>query len=182
MSQFTKKAINESFLRLLNSTPFDKITVKDIVDECGVNRNTFYYYYQDIYALLEELLREETEKVFSSDADFDSWYDGLVKSAKFAFENKKAIYHLYNSLNREILEKYLYGITGHFMLRFVKKLAVGTNASEGDIACVVDFYKSALVGLILGWLADGMRDESLDKLKRMSEILDGSIKAALEKC
>ena len=39
VSQLTKKAIMASFVRLVNKTPLDKITVKDIVEDCGVNRN-----------------------------------------------------------------------------------------------------------------------------------------------
>ena len=58
MAQFTKQAIINSFLKLLEETPLDKITVKDIVEDCGINRNTFYYYYHDIYALLEELFSD----------------------------------------------------------------------------------------------------------------------------
>ena len=56
MPKFTKTAIMQSFVKLLDSTPFDRITVKDIVDDCGVNRNTFYYNFEDIYALVDELL------------------------------------------------------------------------------------------------------------------------------
>ncbi|MFQ8953164.1 MAG: TetR/AcrR family transcriptional regulator [Oscillospiraceae bacterium] len=41
MAQFTKKAILDSFVELISERPFDKITVKDIVTRCGVNRNTF---------------------------------------------------------------------------------------------------------------------------------------------
>ncbi len=55
MPSFTKRAIIESFLHLAGKKPPDKITVRDIVDDCGINRNTFYYYFQDIYAVLEEL-------------------------------------------------------------------------------------------------------------------------------
>ena len=51
MTQFTSKAIEESFIRLLNERPLDKITIKDIVDDCGISRNTFYYHFQDITAL-----------------------------------------------------------------------------------------------------------------------------------
>ena len=40
MAQFTKKAIVEAFLKLLNEKPLDKITVKEIVDNCGINPNT----------------------------------------------------------------------------------------------------------------------------------------------
>lgn len=48
MAKFTKAAIAQSFMKLLNKQTFDKITVKDIVDDCGINRNTFYYNYSDI--------------------------------------------------------------------------------------------------------------------------------------
>ena len=42
MRNSTKTAIKEAFMTLLNKKPFDKLTVKEIVDECGINRNTFY--------------------------------------------------------------------------------------------------------------------------------------------
>ena len=54
MANFTKKAIKDTFISLLKTKPFNQITVKDIVDECGVNRNTFYYHYEDINDLLEQ--------------------------------------------------------------------------------------------------------------------------------
>ena len=41
MTQFTSKAIEESFIRQLNERPRDKITLKDIVDDCSISRNTF---------------------------------------------------------------------------------------------------------------------------------------------
>lgn len=55
MPSFTKKAIVDSFMALASKKPLEKITVRDIVDHCGINRNTFYYYFQDIYAVLEEI-------------------------------------------------------------------------------------------------------------------------------
>ena len=55
MPSSTKRDIIHSFLYLVGKKQIDKITVRDIVDDCGVNRNTFYYYFQDIYAVLEEL-------------------------------------------------------------------------------------------------------------------------------
>ena len=55
MASFTKKAIVASFLKLCAKKQPDKITVRDIVDDCEINRNTFYYYFQDIYALIDEV-------------------------------------------------------------------------------------------------------------------------------
>lgn len=63
MPNFTKKAIRESFIKLLNERPLNKITVKDIVEDCGVNRNSFYYHYQDLPALLEEIVSDEVKRI-----------------------------------------------------------------------------------------------------------------------
>ena len=56
MASFTKKAIRDSFVKLLNEKSLSQITIRDIVDDCGVNRNTFYYYYQDLPQLMESIV------------------------------------------------------------------------------------------------------------------------------
>ena len=57
MAKFTKQAIMDGFIELSKQMPIDKITVKKVTDYIGITRNTFYYHYQDIYALLEEIWR-----------------------------------------------------------------------------------------------------------------------------
>ena len=49
-------------MRIAEKKPLQKITVRDIVDDCGINRNTFYYYFRDIY--------EVAEAVFSYPSEF----------------------------------------------------------------------------------------------------------------
>ena len=58
-----RNAIMESVLRLLEVRPLNKITVKDIVDECGINRNTFYYHFEDISSLIEAIIIDEVDRV-----------------------------------------------------------------------------------------------------------------------
>ena len=53
MASFTRKAIMDSFMKLVDQRPISKITIKDIVEDCGVNRNTFYYHFADIPALID---------------------------------------------------------------------------------------------------------------------------------
>ena len=57
-NDYTKTAIKAAFIRLLNERPLNKISVKSIVDICNISRNTFYYHYQDIPSLLEEIIIE----------------------------------------------------------------------------------------------------------------------------
>ena len=56
MAKFTKKAIMDCFLNMLKRKNIDRVTVTDICEECGINRNTFYYYFSDIYDVLDSLI------------------------------------------------------------------------------------------------------------------------------
>ena len=52
MATFTRKAIMQTFLHILKNKPLDRITVKDICEQCEINRNTFYYHFPDIRELI----------------------------------------------------------------------------------------------------------------------------------
>ena len=90
MTQLTKKAIVNSFIKLLNDKPWDKITVKDIVEECGINRNTFYYHFADIRELTRFALDSQIKSVMQVTPSIDSWVDSFIEAAKFALDNKRA--------------------------------------------------------------------------------------------
>ena len=175
MTQFTSKAIEESFIRLLNERPLDKITIKDIVDDCGISRNTFYYHFQDITALLEHILNADVERVLSQHLDM----------ARFALENKRLVYHIYNSVSRERVERYLYSIAGEVMRLYVSRITeqvehvAHKKVFPEDQKMVVDFYKFALVGMILDWLNTGMKKDPEGLIRRVGEIFHGNIEAAL---
>ena len=47
MARRTQTIITETFIDLLTQKPLDKITVKDIIEKADINRNTFYYYYEN---------------------------------------------------------------------------------------------------------------------------------------
>ena len=53
MPNTTKQALEESLKHMLLKKPLDKITIRDITEDCGINRMTFYYHFQDIYDLVE---------------------------------------------------------------------------------------------------------------------------------
>ena len=54
----TKRTIKETLVKLLQKTQFEHITVKTICDEACTSRITFYNYYSDKYALVEEMFED----------------------------------------------------------------------------------------------------------------------------
>ncbi len=59
MSLLTEKPWQHPLRKLLEKKTLDKITVKDITDDCGVNRQTFYYHFHDVYDLVEWILQKK---------------------------------------------------------------------------------------------------------------------------
>ena len=165
MSAFTERAIVDAFVSLLNEHPLDKITVKNIIDKCGVNRSTFYYYFEDIYDLINKIFEFETGKIVNKHSEYESWADGI----------KEAIYHVYKSVSRERLNKYLNEVCDSIFMEAVSSQAEGTNAGPDDIRLVTDIYKYTLVGLVFKWLEEGMVTEPGEIIDKLAYLFDGNI-------
>ena len=181
MVRNTKRAILDTFASLLNERPMDKITVTDIVETCGVNRNTFYYYFQDIYALLDELCRTEMQTALDGLDAPSSWKDAFFEFSQYAMAHKPAIYHVYNSVDHTALEKYLFNTILRRMRAFVKREAEGLDCREADVETLAVFYAAATSGILLQWLNNGMQSPPEPFITEAGRLLDGNIRYALEK-
>ena len=179
--QYTKKKIREEFIKILNERPLNKITVKDIASACEINRNTFYYYYTDVYALLSELFQTELQTVTDEYNDTFSWEESFIVATKVALENKIAINHVYNSMQREELEDYIYNVSGHVMNRYVEKVSDGISASSGDKKLIASFYQCALTEMVLRWIASGMKEDPDTIVRRIGQLFDGHIALSLKR-
>ena len=91
MANFTRRAIKETFIHLLEERPLNDITVKDIVERCGINRNSFYYHYQDIPTLIEEIIKEDAEAIIRAYPSVTTIVDGFDAVIEFASQHRRAI-------------------------------------------------------------------------------------------
>ena len=185
MQQFTKRAIMEAFVEILNEKPRNKITVKEIVDSCGINRNTFYYHFEDIHGLLVHILDAEAEKVIAEHATVESLEEGFIAAAHFALENKRAAFHIYNSVSREEMERYLNRIAQEVVERLadrvLEEMPERERVSREDAGIIVNFYKCGLVGMTTEWLCQGMKGVPEEMIRRLGTLLKGSMKNVLAK-
>ena len=106
MPNFTRQAIKTSFIKLLEEMPLSKISVRSIVEDCGINRNSFYYHFEDIPSLIEEIIKEDVDALITQCASIQSMEDCVRLAFQFATKNKKAVLHLYDSASRDIYEAY----------------------------------------------------------------------------
>ena len=182
MPNFTKRAIKESFWKLLNEQPLTQISVRKIVEECGINRNSFYYHFQDIPSLLEEIVMDAANALIQQYPSITSIDEGVEAAFRFTLDNKKAILHICNSVNRNIYEQYLmriceYVVTTYFDTVFEKDIV---SKSNRDI--MILFMKCELFGLSIDWINTGMQDDAIEKLKHLLLLCNGLSSEMIKRC
>lgn len=182
MAQLTKKAILMAFLNLLEQRPFEKITVRDIVVECGITRNTFYYHFEDVYAVLRELMTEQAERAGKSSGSPASLAQCFREAMGFALEHKRAAYHICCSSRREELFRYLSAQAEDVLGRYLLSLPSARGASQEDMNRLAHFYSNALLGLLKDWAEGGMKEDLDREICRTGELLEGSAQSALRLC
>lgn len=160
-------------MRLLNDKPINQITVKDIVEDCGINRNSFYYHFQDIPALVEEIVKEEVDKVTEAYPSIDSIETALKVSVDFARANKKAVMHIYNSANRALFEQYLWKVCEYAAIKYVSATAYSDTLEAKDRELMTNIVKCECFGVVIQWMEHGMNDEIYNDIHRLCEIRAG---------
>lgn len=180
MSQVTKHALEEALRELLVTKPLDKITISDITDRCGVNRMTFYYHFKDIYDLVEWTCEEEARRTIADKRSYKSWQEGYLAIFELVRSKRDFFFPVYRSISRDRVENYLYRVTYDLLAGVVDELSAGMSLREDDKRFVTNLYKYALVGLLLDWIANGLREDPQHIVAQLETAIHGNLLRALE--
>lgn len=173
MSELTKIAIKNSLIRLLNERPINKITIKDITDGCGLNRNSFYYHYSDLPSLISEIVNTEADRIINTCSTMDSIEECLNTAISFALENKTVVLHIHNSSNREIYESYLWRVCEHITATLIHTVLNNSSqqVSDADRVILIRYYKCVCFGTVMDWLNNGMQSDMISDFRQLCSLI-----------
>lgn len=157
MASTTKESLGAALKQMLTVKPIDKITVKDLVEICGVNRQTFYYHFDDVYDLLEWVFEEDANRVLPSEVVYEHWRDDVMMFFKYLADNSVFALNIYNSNSRIYMLRYFKRRLQGCIRSFAIIVSEGKNIDRTDFEFVVEFYANGIVGLISQWLDLGMQ-------------------------
>lgn len=181
MPGFTKQAIRISFMKLLNERPVSQITVKDIVQDCGINRNSFYYHYQDLPSMIEEIILEETDEIIRQHPTVESLEEGLDVAVSFAMKNRRAALHLYNSSNRDLFEQHLWRICEYVVDTYISTAFADSPIGAADKSIIIRYYKWNCFGAVMDLLRGGMKDDIQALFYRMGQLKKGMLEEMIRR-
>ena len=158
MTNDTKYALEASLKKFLLKKPIDKITIRDLTDDCGISRMAFYYHFKDIYDLVEWSCIEDASRALQGKKTYDTWQEGLQQIFEAVLENKPFILNVYRSVKREQVENYLYSLTYQLIEGVVEEQSKNLMVTEEQKKFIADFYKYSFVGVMLDWIKRGMKE------------------------
>ena len=173
MAQSTREAIKKAFIELLEEYPINKITVKDIVGHCGVNRNSFYYHFRDIPALAEEIIMDDADVIMQRYPAIGSIEEGFDAVIEFAMAHRQAVLHIYDSADRALIERYLWQICEYVVVTYLNNAVSDRKIQEEDRDIIVNYYKSLCFGQAIRWMEDGMTEDIRAPFKRLCALRRG---------
>lgn len=171
----TKQIIEDSLKKLMLQKPLDKITIRDLTEDCGISRMTFYYHFKDIYDLVEWSCIADATRALEGKKTYDTWNEGLLQIFEAVYENKPFILNAYRCISRDQIESFLFHLTSDLIMAVVEEKAAGTEVSEEDRRFIADFYKYSFVGIMLDWIKQGMKDDYSLIAEKISITVHGSI-------
>ncbi|MHC1747154.1 MAG: dihydroxyacetone kinase transcriptional activator DhaS [Cellulosilyticaceae bacterium] len=181
MSQTTKKALAAALKKLMEHKTLDKITVKDVVTDCKVNRQTFYYHFQDIYELLGWIYKTEALGGITELKTYDTWQQGFLKIFYYVRDNKAFCMSTLQSLGRDHLENFLYEVVFDLLMGVVNEVAENTPVREHEKEFIANFYSYGFIGLMMSWMRSGMKEDPEIIINDLNKLIEGDIKKAIDK-
>lgn len=177
----TKDQLAAALKKMLAVKPIERITIRDIVEICGVNRQTFYYHFEDVYDLLEYVFESDAEKYLPKVIVYDRWKEDVVYYFKYLYDNRDFAISLFNSNSRDYLLKYYHDKLKFCVESFAKIVSKDMVVEKGDFDFVVELYTNIVVGIISQWLGGGMVIPDWFTTDRCMEIMNNSVESLLMK-
>lgn len=176
----TKNTIIDAFWLLLEEKPYNKITVKDIVDRCQMNRNTFYYHFHDIPELLQTAIKNDADHIIHDYDRAGTPLECITCFIEHYTNRKKAILHIYRSVFREYFINELDRIALYIVTQYIDTVRDDHPLPPEDKTLLTRFYKCVFTGICIDWLNEGMRYDLSHYFDRIGILFQGASEQAYQ--
>ena len=155
MTLSTKRELAAALKKLMVTKPINKITVRELVSECGVNRNCFYYHFEDIYALFKWMIEAEAVEIVKQYDLMMDYHEVVNFVLDYVENNQYLLTNAYNAIGQAGLKRFLYldfiSCLGTLIDQGAHKAGVDLDPDYRSFICA--FYAEAIAGTLLDYIS-----------------------------
>ena len=154
-SEDTKYLLAESIKQCMKTTPVDDITIRQIVENCHLTRQTFYRNFLDKYDLINWYFDKLLLKSFEHMGSGKTIYEGLIR--KFDYIQKERIFFsaAFRSDDQNSLKEHDFELILKFYTDLIRQ-KTGQNPDE-EICFLLEMYCQSSIYMTVKWVLGGMK-------------------------
>ena len=143
-----KCMIASTFAQMAQKKPIDKITVKDLVEQCGISRQAFYYHFQDILEVMEWSIRQMIENALQNSLQAETPQKAIAEFINIAVKHEDLLFRLLSSQRRAQVERIFVEAMRSSIRQILYSKKPDLVISHQNLEVALSFYAYGITGVI----------------------------------
>lgn len=162
-SQQTKILLAASLKELSRFKPVDKISVRELVKNCGLTSPTFYNHFRDKYDLMAWIYNRRVEEVLKNFGVTLTFEQVVRRWMEILFEDE--IFYL-NALKNVVGQNSFRYATNDYAINLIREYLAERCELTDELNCCLRFYMRAISESISDWFL-GRRELSINEVAKL---------------
>ena len=183
VSEHTKAMLCQALKKKMVQKPLDKITIRELADDCGLKRQAFYYHFQDIYDLVRWMFQQEAVSLLRQHDGALLWQEGLLQLLRYIEENRAVCRCALQSLGRSYISMFFRDDIHAIIHRTVDELHRQAHflQAPGQGELLTQFYVIALAGVVESWVLGELKCSAEELVDFIDRLLTDQLRGALDR-
>lgn len=143
-----KTTIATEFAQLAARRPIDKITVKELVERCGISRQTFYYHFQDLLEVMEWVIQQIIQRALANSLQANSPQKAIEEFIAVSLEHRELLMRLLFSQRRAQVEHIFVQAMRESVRQMIFRQKPDLAVDHQDLEVALSFYTYAIAGVV----------------------------------
>lgn len=152
----TNKILAASLEKLLETKSFDEVTIKDIIDECGASRTTFYRHFRDKYELMNWVYKNQVDMFIKENSDIGSWKNMLLEITCFIKEKQIYFDRIIRFTGQNSFNDFLFSYGVQYCKDRIADV-IGSDTIPEEIVFSAEIYIAGTEFAIFKWIKSGFK-------------------------
>lgn len=144
-----KEMISDTFLDLINRKSIDKVTIKDLVDACGISRQTFYYHYKDILEVIDWTIDRQCEKILAESLKKSTAAEAIGVYVDAMLQNRESLRRGLESSKHDYIHQALYRSLQSYLQSLFRSRRSVTDINVVTAQLALQFCAGGIAGILL---------------------------------
>lgn len=165
----TKMALGNALKKLTHEKPFERISVSDITAKCNLNRQTFYYHFQDKYECLEWVYLHDCLEPITHGINSENWEKRVESMLMIMSKDKEFYMRTIHASPKSFIVPF-FEISKKLFHHAIHTLDEEDWVDDAEEEFISEFLAQGSVGVITSWVDKGMKISPNDLSRRLKKM------------